>query len=388
MNILWKNSVPPDIFEVRFSYDTCRKVSMEHCIPLIGKESWVEFLPDEPLAEILDKTSSDKLLIVNEPELVLSQTALRRLAEVSDSGYGVCGPVYNETPHTRQIADVQYLYYNVTTFLEIAELLAQKPKSEISEVQELDSACVMYRRETLESLDGNLKLSDILPHIQGTKAVDPGAYIHRFANYYNSERDDLARLVPENVRRVLDVGCARGGYGRKLRQLRPDIVLTGVELNPIMAETARPFYDEIITSPIEEVRFSDQFDLINCGDILEHLENPWEMLRRFYELLKIGGYLVTSLPNAGHWSIVSDLLKGKFEYIPVGLLCVTHIRWFTESSIKKALQDAGFSIDIFQKEKNTPTPKGQIFIRDMCDRGYGDEDSLMTHEFTIRAIKK
>ena len=64
------------------------------------------------------------------------------------------------------------------------------------------------------------------------------------------------------------------------------------------------------------------------------------------------------------------MLKGNFDYIPVGLQCITHIRWFTEHSIRQALKDTGFFIDVFQKEKVPPTKEGEKFIKTMCRSGY------------------
>ena len=184
------------------------------------------------------------------------------------------------------------------------------------------------------------------------------------------------------------MGCAMGGYGRALKQLYPDILLTGVEPNPIMAQSAEPYYDEIIRCHAEEANLKDGFDLINCGDILEHLQDPWGMLCHLHDLLRERGSLVLSIPNAGHWSIVKGLLKGEFQYVPLGLLCIGHLRWFTESTIRQALEDAGFDIDLFQSQEIPPTPQGEAFIQDICASGYGDEKSLRTNEFIIRAVKK
>ena len=178
-----------------------------------------------------------------------------------------------------------------------------------------------------------------------------------------------------------------GGYGKKLKAVRPDIFLIGVEQNPIMAQCADPYYDEVVRCQMEDADLPGDFDLVNCGDILEHLRDPCSMLSRLNALLKTGGYLVLSVPNAGHWSVVRDLLKGRFQYVPAGILCVTHLRWFTESSIRKVLKDADFLMDVFQREQITPTPRGQAFILDICAAGYGNENSLKTNEFVIRAVK-
>jgi len=284
-------------------------------------------------------------------------------------------------------------YLNIETYVELAELLGEREDGKCDEVQMLDPACILYPAHILEELNADCPIFQIQQAIQNIHengaAVAPGALVHfSFKKSFEAERDDLVRLVPKDIEKVLDIGCAMGGYGKKLRQIHPDIFLTGVELNSTMAASASKHYDEIIISPIEEADLSPGvYDLINCGDIIEHLEDPWGMLARFYGLLQAGGYLILSIPNAGHWTVTKDLLKGRFQYIPLGIQCIAHLRWFTESSIRNALEAAGFRIDIFEREQITPTPNGEAFIDRISSSGLGDKTSLMTNEFIIRAIK-
>lgn len=111
------------------------------------------------------------------------------------------------------------------------------------------------------------------------------------------------------------------------------------------------------------------------------------MLKRLHALLYSDGYLVLSVPNVGHWTIVRGLLKGEFEYVPLGLLCIGHIGWFTESSLRQTLFETGFVPDKFQRQQLPTTPQGEAFIRYMCGSGYGDEQSLRTNEFIVWARK-
>jgi len=166
------------------------------------------------------------------------------------------------------------------------------------------------------------------------------------------------------------------------------MVLTGIEMNSAMAAQASQHYNMIYSDKIEDVEFNKTFDHINCGDIIEHLYDPWTMLKRFYTLLNENGSLVISLPNAGHWTIVKDLTAGRFQYIPFGLLCITHIRWFTEENIREALTDAMFEIETFDREQVPPTPQGRAFIDILCNNGMGNRTSLLTNQFNIRAFKK
>lgn len=391
LTILWPKVVAPDIDELRFSYDFCRRLSKQFCKEACPTCSWVEYTSDQAIEDLLPRITGDMVLVVTEPEIVLSPPALKGLTKCLETGYSICGPVYNQTAFSHQAADLPAQYVDIETYLEVAEILAESERSNHVAADTLDPACVLCRVNLLRELPEQSLFSEVPKLIAGlgnnAMAVATDALVHYgFKNDF--ERNDLVRLAPEGVKRVLDMGCAMGGYGKRLKQLYPDILLTGVEINPILAQSAEPYYDEIIRCHVEKADLPGTFDLVNCGDFLEHLVDPWGMLNRINGLLRDGGYLVLSIPNVGHWSVVRDLLKGTFQYIPSGLLCVTHLRWFTESSIRTALADAGFSIEVFQREHIHPTPRGEQFIRQMCTTGYGDEKSLRTNEFIIRAVKK
>jgi len=393
ITLLWPDLSAPDIEEIRFSYDFCRAFSKQLCDRTRIDVSWKDYRGTPCLAEIIPLVKGDMLLYVSDPEIVLSPSALRQLMAGGRKGYAACGPVYNESEFPHQTAALPTPYVNMDTFLEISEAIEQQEGIGYLSVDALHPACILYRLDFLKTLDPGLPLARIpgrsLETGQGGAAVSTGALVHiGFYKGLETERPDLVRLIPPGIKRILDVGCARGGYGRLLQRLRPEIQVTGLEISPDMASQARPYYHDVLIGPVEDVRISNPFDLINCGDILEHLKDPWAMLKQMSALLKTDGYLVLSIPNAGHWSLTRALLKGQFQYIPLGLVCIGHLRWFTETSIRRALDEAGFRIDALERQQIPPTPSGEKFIHDMCAAGYGEERSLRTNEFIIRAVKK
>jgi hypothetical protein len=87
------------------------------------------------------------------------------------------------------------------------------------------------------------------------------------------------------------------------------------------------------------------------------------------ELLTENGILVISLPNVRHRSILFNLLfKDDFEYKDQGILDITHIRFFTETTMKKMLEDCGYEILKIEKTADyseKPLKKYKNIIRDM-----------------------
>jgi hypothetical protein len=82
-------------------------------------------------------------------------------------------------------------------------------------------------------------------------------------------------------------------------------------------------------------------DCIVYGDILEHLRDPWRVLRRHAEALSDDGTIVICVPNMQHWSFADRLLRGTWRYEPAGLLDETHLRWFSLETMREGLEQAG-----------------------------------------------
>lgn len=165
--------------------------------------------------------------------------------------------------------------------------------------------------------------------------------------YYGNAGDDLIKLIPEDVKRVLDVGCGHGLVGKRIKEAK-GIEVVGIEVNPAAAEEARKNLDKVYTIDIETAKpdlAREYFDCIIFGDVLEHLLNPWQLINEMKGFLAPGGHMIISLPNIGHWPVIKGLLAGKWDYQREGTLDVTHLRFFTLASAKKMLEDAGLTIE-------------------------------------------
>jgi SAM-dependent methyltransferase len=240
----------------------------------------------------------------------------------------------------------------------------------------------------VKNIDLTLNISDYVQAYGGLVQIAKNAFIHRFTDYANIPRPELIDLVPADISTALDVGCGKGQYGHLLKKTRPEIHLTGIEINPTLAHAASPYYNELIIGNIEQLHFDRQVDLINCGDILEHLQNPWAAIEKLCLHLNPGGYLVVSIPNASHWSIIRELSLGNFDYLPAGLLCIGHLRWFTEKSFKEMLNQLGLNIDQVIRHQPTLSPEGEDFVNHLTKLPHLDENALRTHTLYFRATKQ
>lgn len=168
------------------------------------------------------------------------------------------------------------------------------------------------------------------------------------AGYYGRTRGDLLGLVPPLPpgSRVLELGCGEGALGAALRQRGLEV--HGVEIVPAAAERAREVLDRVWNVDIEqtELDYPDgHFALLLCGDVLEHLRDPWQVLRRLRRLLAADGVLLVSVPNLQYFPVVVGLLRGRFEYRESGVLDRTHLRFFTRREARRLFEISGFTVD-------------------------------------------
>src|SRR5262249_38135876 len=103
-------------------------------------------------------------------------------------------------------------------------------------------------------------------------------------------------------------------------------------------------------------------DCLVYGDVLEHLIDPWALLRRHAAWLRPGGTVLACVPNVQHWTLLVHLLQGKWEYQDQGLLDSTHLRFFTLDSLSPLCAGAGREIADVQPRPVTG-PQFDEFLR-------------------------
>ncbi len=166
------------------------------------------------------------------------------------------------------------------------------------------------------------------------------------SDYFRQERRDIEAVIPDNVMKILDVGCGEGLLGKRLLGKGAEEVV-GVEITPDICKIARGNLTDVICGNIEEIDLPFEegyFDCIIFADVLEHMKEPLSLLKRLRKNLSTTGVVVASIPNVGYYGILHMLSQGHWTYQAAGILDKTHLRFFTRKEIGSLFADAGLEI--------------------------------------------
>jgi len=162
---------------------------------------------------------------------------------------------------------------------------------------------------------------------------------------------DLLKLIPTKAAKLIEIGCSSGALAREFKKLSPGSHYTGIEIDPHYAELAKRYCDDSFTLDVEiaEDSFWEKYSDRDCwifGDTLEHLKDPWLILKKIRAVIPTIGSMVVCIPNAQHWSLQVKLSVGDFRYQDNGLLDRTHLRWFTRQTMIEMFDQTGFKVEV------------------------------------------
>jgi SAM-dependent methyltransferase len=149
------------------------------------------------------------------------------------------------------------------------------------------------------------------------------------------ERIPLFQAAIGRGRRVLDLGCRSGAFTRHFIDGNE---VVGLDVDRVALERAAELGIEPVVANVEEPLPFDEasFDVVVAGELLEHLQFPGALVAEARRVLRPGGVLVGSVPNAFRVQSRLRFLRGRPpEDDP------THLHMFSPSQIHELLE--GFS---------------------------------------------
>lgn len=185
-------------------------------------------------------------------------------------------------------------------------------------------------------------------------------------------------------RRVLDVGCSSGYLARPL--VESGCAVVGVESDPAAAEEARSVCEDVLVGDVESMDLpfaGGSFDVVLCGDLIEHLRDPEAFLARVRPLLRREGRLVLTTPNVANWTMRLGLLAGRWRYTDRGILDRTHLHLFTRRTLVETLERAGYRVVTL--DFTVPVPGGRPRVERVAHAVGAVRPSLFAYQFVVSA---
>jgi SAM-dependent methyltransferase len=338
----------------------------------------------ERAATAAEEIESEYVLVVTDPLVLPSPKITARLADVlKTNGTTAALPVTNETAHDRQRQAPPAVYLTLRELQAVQEKLETSPFANVERViwDDSDPGLFLCRTKWLHLL--RTPLRHVLSGAEVT--ISRTDYVHRWSSLRGQQRQDLLNLIPGDARSILEFGCGEATLGQALKQ-RQKCRVVGIELDRAAAAIAQKRIDDVFCADAREVisLIHEKFDWIIGGDIVEHLDEPWSFLAELRRIAAPGGRLLLSLPNIAHISVVNDLLKGRFDYVYMGLTCVGHLRFFTRQSIEEMLTIAGWTVVDIARQ-TAPETEGHHLARTLETAGYefSRDDALATGYYVI-----
>lgn len=200
--------------------------------------------------------------------------------------------------------------------------------------------------------------------VQGVPDVNVEGYKDKQGTYFGGVRRDFLDLLPKDgSANVLEIGCGSGETGAAAIAAGLCRSYTGVELAPQAAALARTRLTEVLEGDVEKMQFpwpDGHFDAVLMSEVLEHLIDPWTVVKRVAAKLKPGAIVLASSPNVAQLAILKGIIADRWELTETGVMDRTHLRWFTQGSYRQMFEDAGIRIDAV-RAMAPPGPFGSVF---------------------------
>ena len=349
-----------------------------------GVSRIIFYEPDERAEDVAGDVEDAVTLVVTDPLLLPSPRLAVRLAEALEaSGALAVVPVSNAATHPRQQRSPSPAYLTLRELQATMETIAAEPASlERVTWDRSDPGVFICRTELLDNL--RIPFREVLAGRE--IAISRTDYVHRWSSLRGQTRFDLLDRIGTDAKSILEFGCGEAPLGEALKK-RQKCRVVGIELDAEAAAVAAKRIDAVYRGDVREIVsiLDEQFDWIIGGDIVEHLDEPWSFLDDLRNVAKPGGHLLLSIPNLANASVVSDLLRGRFDYVYMGLTCVGHLRFFTKQTIADMLAIAGWTIVAIDPQDAVTTPAREELMRALDAGGlpYSREDLVPTGYYVI-----
>lgn len=179
--------------------------------------------------------------------------------------------------------------------------------------------------------------------------MDDGVNTFDYSNYYDEENLNVPEFVTETYKtvigslepfrktgRFLDVGCGAGTLLKVADEMGWDV--EGVDVSDPATAHLSDLGFKAHKGTLQDVDFPDDyFDVVTCTEVIEHVDQPRELVSEIARVLRPKGAVWMTTPNSN--GISAKLLGLKWSVVSPP----EHLNLFSKRAMKMCLSDAGFS---------------------------------------------
>jgi 2-polyprenyl-6-hydroxyphenyl methylase / 3-demethylubiquinone-9 3-methyltransferase len=209
-------------------------------------------------------------------------------------------------------------------------------------------------------------------------------------------RKIIEGIDPKNSEKILDVGCGDGYYLYLLSNMGIKLSLTGTDFDKNGLKAARKNLP--LSIPLRQADLMDklpfrngEFDKAVMSEVAEHLPNDLKGLKEVHRILKPGGVLCLTVPDARYpflWDPINWVLdRTTGRHIKSGFwagIWNQHIRLYKKSEIIDVLEKAGFEVESSTAVTAWSLPFNHHIVNLVARQLYGGKLS----EETVNSISK
>lgn len=164
-------------------------------------------------------------------------------------------------------------------------------------------------------------------------------------------------INPQDDDLILDMPCGRGFYLNMFRYVS-NCRMVGAELDTEVIEKARHNVGHLPRMILNQANIyalpypDNTFDGVILSEILEHIDDDVAGLKEILRVLKPGGVVAITVPNANYpfwWDPINKTLETLFhthiQHGPLAGLWANHVRLYTRDQLRDAALNAGFEVE-------------------------------------------
>jgi 2-polyprenyl-3-methyl-5-hydroxy-6-metoxy-1,4-benzoquinol methylase len=194
------------------------------------------------------------------------------------------------------------------------------------------------------------------PHQNNFELLKYGHFMKFVKNKFNrfekkaKENDSEKNKQSNEKKTFLDFGCGNGAHLEKMRRMHPNWDLYGLDNSELACKNVAEKGFKVFCGDILNIETAENFfDEVYLGQVIEHVYNPKEVVKKISNIMKKGGNLTMITPN------IDSLAARIFGSSWFALEIPRHLFLFSAKTISRLLSENGFEVENITYDKEPKT---------------------------------